>query len=111
MKSGRNGKAAASLIFGIIGLLTGWFLGVGCVLGIVGVVLAVKSGNERQMDGLPASGLATAGLILGIIAIVYGSGYLICTVCAGAAVGCLNQVDVENSLQRMLFIIPFIFKS
>ena len=88
MANDGKGKAIASLILGILGLLTGSLYGVGCILGIIGVVLAVKSGNESQAAGVPKSGLATAGLVLGIIAIVSGAGCLICTVCTGSAAGC-----------------------
>lgn len=83
-----KGMAIASLVLGIIGVCTGWLYGLGCILGIIGVVLAVRSGNASQADGFPKSGLATAGLILGIIAIVSGAGCLICTVCTGGAAGC-----------------------
>ncbi|MCR4596711.1 MAG: DUF4190 domain-containing protein [Lachnospiraceae bacterium] len=93
-----KGLAAASLVCGILGLCTGWLYGVGCVLGIVGVVLAVVSGNKSQAAGFPKSGLATAGLVCGIIAIVTGAGCLICTVCTGAAVGAGGLAGVLDSL-------------
>lgn len=83
-----KGMATASLVLGIIGLCTGWLYGVGCVLGIIAVVLAVSSGNKSQAEGFSRSGLATAGLVCGIIAIVSGAGCLICTVC-GAGAGAL----------------------
>ena len=80
-----KGTGAASLVLGIVGLCTGWLYGVGCVLGIIGVVLAVVSGNKSSAVGLNRNGLAIGGLVCSIIAIVSGAGCLICTVCAGAA--------------------------
>ena len=80
-----KGTGAASLVLGIVGLCTGWLYGVGCVLGIIGVVLAVVSGNKSSTVGLNRNGLAIGGLVCSIIAIVSGAGCLICTVCAGVA--------------------------
>ncbi|MBO4889547.1 MAG: hypothetical protein J5574_01030 [Lachnospiraceae bacterium] len=88
-----KGMAIASLVLGILGVCVGWFYGVGCVLGIIGIVLAVKSGNTDQAAGFPKSGLATAGLVLSIIAVVTGAGCLICTVCTGAAAGCAGLAE------------------
>ena len=80
-----KGMAIASLVLGIVGLCTGWAWGVGCICGIIGVVLAVSSKNKSQAAGFVPSGLVTAGLVCGIIAIVVGAGCLICTVCGTAA--------------------------
>ncbi len=80
-----KGTGAASLVLGIIGLCTGWLYGVGCVLGIIGVVLAVVSGNKSSAVGLNRNGIAIGGLVCSIIAIVSGAGCLICTICTGAA--------------------------
>lgn len=63
----KNGLATAALVVGIISLLTSFFLGVLAIFpAIVGVVLGImgrKAANKGQ---------ATAGLILSIIAIVFG---------------------------------------
>ena len=102
MNSGFNpgkGTATASLVLGVIGLLTGWFYGVGCICGIIAVVLAVSSGNKSQAGGYPKLGLATAGLVLGIISIVLGAGCLACTICGGAAAGasgCASLAGLEG---------------
>lgn len=47
-----KGMGIASMVLGIIGLCTGWCWGVGAVLGIVGIVLAVISGNKSKQVGL-----------------------------------------------------------
>ena len=80
MENKSNGAAVASLVLGIVGLCTGWVYGLGCILGIIGVVL---SSSSRSKNG--DSGLATAGLVLSILAICFGGATLACTVCAGGA--------------------------
>ncbi len=79
-----KGMGIASLVLGIVGLCTGNLYGLGCVLGIVGIVLAVMSGNKSSSAGLQRNGLAIAGLVLSILSVVVGAGCLICTICTGA---------------------------
>jgi len=93
-----KGLAIGSLVLGIIGLLTGWVFGLGCILGIVGVVLAVVANNKNQAAGVARTGLATAGIILGILAIVGGAGCLICTVCSGGYTGLAGCAGMADSL-------------
>ncbi|MCD7905084.1 MAG: zinc-ribbon domain-containing protein [Clostridiales bacterium] len=71
-----NTAGTASLIFGILGLVTSWIFGIGAFLGIIGLVLAAVS---RKNAG--PNGMATAGLILGILAVVFGGLFLMCTIC------------------------------
>ena len=67
-------KAILSLIFGIAGIVTCCGFGIlGVILGIAGVVLAILSRNDN--DG-KMEGLAIAGLIVSIVAFVFGLGYL-----------------------------------
>ena len=79
--------AIISLILGILGILTGWAWGLGCILGVVAVILGVISGNKSQAAGFPKSGLALAGLICGIVGILLGAGCLACTICSVCATG------------------------
>lgn len=81
MEEKKNGMAVASLVLGIIGLCTDWVYGLGCILGIIAVVLSAKAKKENG-----TSGMATAGLVLGILSIVFGSVWLACSVCGSAAV-------------------------
>ena len=53
-------------------------------------VLDLESGNDSQAAGAQKSSLAIAGLVLSILAICFGAGCLICTVCAGNAIGCAS---------------------
>ena len=61
-----NGLAIASLVLGIVAIVC-CFIGLswlGLILGIVGIVLAVKAKKQNP------SGMATAGLVLSIIGTV-----------------------------------------
>lgn len=66
-----NGAGVASLVVGIIGVIFSfiiWISIIGLILGIVGCVM---SSISRKNIG--PNGIATAGLVLSIIAIVFGS--------------------------------------
>ena len=81
MTDAGKGLAIASLICGIVGLISAWIFGIGTIIGIVAIILAVISGNKSQASGFKRSALAIVGLILGIVAVVSGAGCLFCTVC------------------------------
>ena len=69
-----QGKAIASLVLGIVALLGSWFY-VGVILAIVGIVLALSA----RRDGAEG-GLATAGLVISIIALALSGLWTICTI-------------------------------
>ena len=78
------GKAVASLVLGIIGVIL-WFFGfstiISMILGIIGLVLASASKKEG-FDG----GIRTAGFILSLIALIGGViAFVACVACIGAA--------------------------
>lgn len=60
-----NGPGIASLVLGIIGVVIFWFPFVGLAISIVGLVLATM--GMKRIDG---KGLAVAGMVLSIIALV-----------------------------------------
>src|SRR5262249_16151894 len=64
-----DGKALASMIFGIVGMLCFWG-----VLGIPAVILGHlgKSSISKSMGRLKGEGMATAGLVLGYLNIALG---------------------------------------
>lgn len=107
---GNNGKglAVAGLVLSIVGLVFGflgtWFSILALPISIVGLVLAVMGGKKLKAVGAPA-GVATAGLVLGIIAVVFSAIFFftcgICTICVAAEInknyGDIN--DLLNSLQ------------
>lgn len=81
-----NGKAIASLVLGIIACVCvffGYGALLGIVLGVVGLILGINAKKEQP------SGMATAGIVLSIIAIaVCAIGFISCVAC----VGCLSAV-------------------
>lgn len=60
-----NGPGIASLVLGIIGVVTFWFPFVGLPVSIVGLALAAV--GMKRIEG---KGLAVAGLVLSIIGVV-----------------------------------------
>ena len=111
---GNNGKglAVAGLVLSIVGLvfsfLGTWFSIIALPVSIVGLVLAVMGGKKLKAVGAPA-GIATAGLVLNIIAVVFSAIFFftcgICTLCVAAKVndtlnGDLGEInDLLNSLK------------
>ena len=69
-----KGKATAGFVLSIVGvvfgLLSGIFSIVGLPIAIVGLCLAVSGGKALKRNEQP-TGIATAGLVLGIIAVVF----------------------------------------
>lgn len=64
-----DGKATASMIFGIVGMLCFWG-----VLGVPAVILGhlAKSNIRKSMGRLKGDGMATAGLVMGYLNIALG---------------------------------------
>ncbi len=105
-----KGKAVAGLVLGIVSIVFGflgtWFSVIALPMAIVGLVLSVMGGKALKAAGQPA-GIATAGLVLGIIAVVLTGIFFftcgICTICVASAVnnaaGDLN--DLANELSGL----------
>lgn len=78
----------AALVLGILGIVGGW-IPVVCyfttVCAILGVIFGVKGRKKSVAVYGNPSGLATAGLVLGIIGVAFAALGLICTACASAA--------------------------
>jgi hypothetical protein len=63
--------AKGSLILGLVGLLIGPVTLTGILLGPIAIVMAVSAKNQiRKEPRLEGQGMATAGLVLGIVSIV-----------------------------------------
>ena len=92
MNQGDPGKGLGigALVCGIISVVFCW-VGYGAfitlILGIVAIVLAVKAG--KMAPGGHRSGMATAGLVLGIIGVVLSGIIFACSLVACGSVGCL----------------------
>jgi hypothetical protein len=64
-----NGLAVAALVVGIVGLVLFWTVWGGLILGILGIVFGAV-GISKANRGAPNKGMATAGLVLGAVALV-----------------------------------------
>ena len=68
-----KGSAIAGFVLSIVGVVFGFLNGIFSILGlpvsIVGLVLSVVGGKKLAANGQP-KGIATAGLVIGIIAVV-----------------------------------------
>lgn len=91
-----KGKAIAGLVLGILGIILGFLNGffsiAGLPIAIIGLILSVVGGKQLRADGQSA-GLATAGLVLGIIAVVITAIAFftcgLCIICASASASVL----------------------
>ena len=96
-----KGKAIAGMVLGIVGIvfgiLSGWFSVVGLPIAIVGLVLSVVGGKQLKAANQP-SGIATAGLVLGIIATVFTAiAFFTCGICVICATGAISSAAKSMS--------------
>ena len=85
-----TGKGTGAGVCGILSIIFCWVPFAGIVLGILGIVLC-----NLQRKIMP-TGMATAGLVTGIIGLVFNVGYTIFWLCvlaiAGAAATAVNSL-------------------
>jgi uncharacterized protein DUF4190 len=67
-----DGRATASLVLSIIGLVTFGCWGVGALLGLVGAIFGHAARRGIRETGAGGHGLATAGIVCGWIAFAVG---------------------------------------
>lgn len=72
----QNGMALAGGIVGLLGFILSWIpligIGSGLVLGILGIIFGgIGLANANKLPGRPRHGWAIAGLVLGIITVVF----------------------------------------
>lgn len=84
-------KAIVSLVCGILSLVFAWF-GYSTILGIVLGIVAVVTGSSARKE-LPReqAGMATAGMITGII------GLILCALMFVACVACVGLLGAANA--------------
>ncbi len=91
VNNGQN-LSIAALVLGILGIVGG-FIPVVCyfttICAILGIILGVKGRQMSVAATGSASGLATAGLVLGIVGTAFAVLGLICTVCGLAVLGAM----------------------
>ncbi len=87
--------AVGSMVCGIISLVMFWVPVVGLVLGIIAIVLSNKARRDAVENPDLPTGMATAGLVMGIIGTVIGAFWTIYLIIAfifiGAAVNEANE--------------------
>jgi len=67
----KDGRATAALIVGMIGILIGLFIPlIGLILGIIATVLGAVAKRDIAARGYANGGMARAGFIVSIVAIV-----------------------------------------
>ncbi len=91
-----KGQAIAGLVLSIAGLVLGFLSGIFSILGlpcsIVGLVMAVTGGKKLRANNMP-SGIATAGLVVGIIAVVISAiTFFTCGLCILCAAGVASSI-------------------
>jgi hypothetical protein len=76
-RGGRPGKATTSLVLGIVGLLVSIVPLLGFILGITAVVKGAGARDQIRDQRLDGVGTATAGLVLGVLAMVASVAWII----------------------------------
>ena len=98
-----KGKAIAGLVLGIVGIVLA-FLGTyfsiaSLPVSIVGLCLSVVGGKQLRANNTP-SGIATAGLVLGIIAVVFSAiMFFTCGICTILLAGAIDEAN--NTVNSM----------
>ena len=109
-QGGGKGQATAGLVLGIVGIvfafLGTWFSVLSLPISIVGLILSIVGGKKLKAAGQP-DGIATAGLVLGIIAVVFSAIMFftcgLCTICEAASAGAVNIAakDAADALKDL----------
>lgn len=93
-----KGQSIAGLVLGIVGIvcgvLSGWLSIIGLPIAIVGLVLSIAGGKKAKAETGKSGGIATAGLVLGIIAVVFTAiAFFTCGLCIICATGAIASLD------------------
>lgn len=93
MDSSLKNKATASMILGIISLVTIWFgyyAIIGIICGIIGLVIGIDA--KKGLNGQDGAGMATAGIVCSAIGLGLSAiSFLACVACAGILGGALSS--------------------
>lgn len=96
-----QGKVTAGFVLGLAGLVLsfigGWFSIIALPLAVVGLILSIVGGKEFKAAG-QTNGLATAGLVIGIIAVVFSTIFFFtCGLCVLCVADELSEFEKELS--------------
>ncbi|MDO4918615.1 DUF4190 domain-containing protein, partial [Kocuria sp.] len=95
-----KGLAIASLVLGIVGILSFWFLGLGGLLGLVGLVLGIIGLVKIRRSKRDSPALAIVGIVLSSLALL--GGILMAALFAwvfSTSDDCLQYVEQGNQTQ------------
>ena len=92
-----QGKVIAGFSLGIAGLVLsfigGWFSIIALPVAVVGLILSIIGGKEYKAAG-ETNGLATAGLVIGIIAVAVSAIFFFtCGVCVLCVADELSEIE------------------
>ena len=73
----RSGKATAAMILGIIGMLLFFIPFAAWIMGGIAIALGMTAKSDIKRRNLGGLGKANAGLVLGILAVLMGTGIFI----------------------------------
>lgn len=99
----RNGLGVAALVVAIIGLLGSFSVAGGIVLGIAAVILGFLGRNRVRRGEADNGGVALAGIVLGVLAIIAGLFFIAIwvgmfkEVGAGGYFECLQQAGQDRT--------------
>lgn len=106
-----KGQSIAGLVLGIVGIvlaiLSGWFSIIALPVSIVGLVCSAIAGKKLRASEMP-TGMATAGLVLSIIAVVFSTiAFFTCGLCVLCVAGTAHEVntalnEANNALNNLL---------
>lgn len=91
--SPKNGMGIAALILGIISVLAFWTFGFGILLGIVAVIIGIVGRNRAKRLEATNKGVATTGLVFGILGIIAGAVFIALSVWVFNEVGGRDLTD------------------
>ncbi|WP_432535089.1 DUF4190 domain-containing protein [Kineococcus arenarius] len=105
----RNGAGLASLILGIVGLLLCWFFGVGLIPGVIGLILGIVGMRRAKRGQATNRGVAIAGVVLSVLAILASAVFLILTIALGNFIAdngaeltqCMEQAGDDVAAQQV----------
>lgn len=94
-----KGKAIASMVLGIVSLVFFW-AGIASlaalICGVIAVILGAQARKGAQNLGIKVNGMATAGMITGLIgAILCVIGFISCVACVSCYGSALNEFGSE----------------
>ena len=98
-----KGISIAALVCGIVGIVGGWIPGlswVTLIIAIVGIVLGAI-GMKKAKENNEPKGLATAGLVLGIIGTAIAVLAVICVVCFFTAISNTDPSQINDILNQL----------